>query len=619
MKLKIITAIIICLNVFLVMGDIPLNIVIMIITSLALSFLVNGNKIRSFLKVTLLIIGMILLRIHFKTLLVTECGISFVLILSTLKFWELDEERDHFNMFLILSLSECCIFLLNPTFVIFSLGLIKMFFFFYYILKIRNYEISLLSPKRLIILVTPSIILSLILFYTFPRFTQGFINTNDMQYIVAGGNTKINFKELGPLSTSSVNAFRVYGLEKSNLPFKVLYWRTAVLWHFSNQEWTASNNNLKQETPIPSNTSLKYNVEVLLNLKDLMPVLDGSSSVTSSNHNYNSYSDGSYKLKTISRDKLLYSVVGNYVTRLQTNTDLMKRKGLRLNSPHVEEIKKVYFGSASNSPHDEERLKELITIFKNKIFEYNISPPMYNSVEDFLLTGKSGYCSHFSAGFTYLARAYDLPARMVVGYLGGQFNPYDNSVLVKELDAHAWVEVYIKSKGWVKIDPTSLVAPSRLNLSAEEFNNSLNPFISIFNLKIKRDIFSFAIIDDISLRLDSLNSKFNTDILNFDREKQLSVLKSITPGNLPVGWIFSLSLGSFLFIFWTIFYLNSKKRTDPNYKRYKQFLRKMYSYKLIKADHETISQFHVRCLKELPSHLNYINREVSCYINSFYK
>ena len=619
MKLKIITAIIICINSLLVMQDIPFNIVILTIGSLILSFLIIGKKIRSSLKILLLLVGMALLRLHFKTLLVTECGVSFVLILSTLKFWELDEERDHFNMFLILSLSECCIFLLNPTFIIFSFGLLKMFFFFYYILKMRDYDISLLSPKRLLILVTPSIILSLILFYTFPRFTQGFINTNDMQYIVAGGNSKINFNELGPLSTTSENAFKAYGLENSNLPFKILYWKTAVLWHFSNQEWTAFNNNLRQADPELSNTKLKYNVEILQSLKDLMPTLDGLSSVVASNLNYNSYSDGSYKLKTISRDNLTYSLIGNYGDRLQTSSDFMIKKGLRLNSPRIEEIKKEYFSASSNSLNDEERLKELISTFKNKNFEYSSNPPLYNTVEDFLLTGKLGYCSHFSAGFTYLARVYNLPARMVVGYLGGQFNPYDNSVLVKELDAHAWVEIFIQNKGWIKIDPTSLVAPSRITMSAEEFNNSLNPFISIFNLKIKRDFFNFAIFEDLSLRLDSLNSKFNTNILNFDREKQLAVLKSLTPGNLPVGWIFSLSLVIFLFIFWLIFYLYSKKKIDPNYKRYQQFLNKMKSHKLIKAEYETISQFHIRCMNELPSDLNYIDREVGHYINSFYK
>lgn len=619
MKLKLITAFIIAINVLLLIQDIPPSIIILTVSSLFLSFIVTGKKLRAFLKFSLLVGTIILLRYHFKTLLVTECGVSFVLILSSLKFWELDEERDHFNMFLILSLCECSIFLLNPTFVIFIFGLTKMLFFFYYILKIRNYDISLLNPKRLLLLVTPSIILSLILFYTFPRFTQGFVNTSDLQYIVSGGNSRIDFKQLGPLNPSGETAFKTFGLGESNLPFKLLYWRTAVLWNLSNQEWTASNNTLRQTVPLLTDTKLKYDIEVFSNLKDLMPVLDGVSSVLNSSLPFNSFQDGSFKLKTISRANLTYSLVGTYGNRLQESSELMLKKGLKLRSNRKDEIKNAYFKNAVNSPVDEERLKELIQIFKGKIFQYSTTPPMYNSIEDFLISGKDGYCSHFAAAFTYLARVYNLPSRMVVGYLGGELNPYDNSVLVKEMDAHAWVEVFLQNKGWVKIDPTALVAPERITMSAQEFNNKLNPYITILNFQISRDLFSSATLNNFSLWLDSLNSKFSTDILNFDREKQLAVLRSFTPGNLSVGWIFSLSLSTFLLIFWLIFYFYGKKRIDHNLKRYQRFLKKMQSKGLIKAEHETVSQFHIRCARELPSDLNYIDSEVSHYIDSFYK
>ena len=619
MKLKLITAFIIAINVLLLSQDIPPNIIILTVSGLGLSFIVNGKKLRTFFKILLLIVGIILLRYHFKTLLVTECGVAFALILSSLKFWELEEERDHFNMFLILSLCECSIFLLNPTFVIFSFGLFKMLFFFYYILKIRSYDISLLNPKRLLLLVTPSIVLSLILFYTFPRFTQGFINTSDLQYIISGGSSKIDFKQLGPLSPSSEMAFKVYGLGNSNLLFKVLYWRTAVLWTLSNQEWSTSNSNLRQEYPVLTSTQFKYDIEVFQNFKEFMPVLDGNSSILNSSLNYNSYSDGSFKLKTISRGNLTYTVVGNYGDRLQSNNELMLRKGLRLKSERQEEIKKAYFSNATNSSSDEERLKELIKIFKGKVFQYSTTPPLYNSIEDFLLSGQSGYCSHFAAAFTYLARVYGLPSRMVVGYLGGELNPYDNSVIVKELDAHAWVEIFIKDKGWVKIDPTALVAPERLTLSAEEFNNKLNPYFTILNFQISRELFSSATLNNLSLWLDSLNTKFSTNILNFDRDKQLAFLRSLTPGKLSVGWIFALSLSLFMLFFWLIFYFYGKKKLDPNYKRYLRFLKKMDARGLTKAQHETISQFHMRCLKELPGEVNYINSEVGHYINSFYK
>lgn len=619
MMLKLITMAIIASNVLILHEDVPPNIIIAIILSLIFSLFIKHKIVKTTLKLILLFLSMLLLRMHFKTLLVTECGVSFVLILSALKFWELDEERDHFNMFLILCLAECSIFLLNPTLIVFTFGIVKMMFYFYYILKIRNYDISLLNPRRLLLLVLPSIILSLVLFYTFPRFTQGFINTNEMQYIVSGGNSRFDFKQLGPMNLSSEQAFKAYGLENSNLPFKILYWRSAVLWQLSGQEWSSSNGNLKYIPESIKEAPLKYEVEVFHNLKEYLPVLDGPSFVSASTQVFNSYSDGSFKLKTISRGNLTYQVSGNYGERLQEITPLMIKKGLKLKSPRKNEILSNFFSGNKLEGNDDEKLKGLIRAFRNRDYTYSTTPPSYSSLEDFLISGRVGYCTHFAAAFTYLARLNDLPARIVTGYLGGEFNPYDNSVIVKEMDAHAWVEVYVKNRGWVKIDPTSLVAPERIEMSALEFNNRLNPYITIFNFQIDRNLFSFTAMNNLSLWLDSLNSKFNSNIFNFDRERQLAVLRSLTPGNLSLGWIFALSLSVFLLIFWGIFYWYGRKKLHPEERRYLRFLKTMSIYGLNKETHETISSFKVRCLDQIPEQSQYIERETAHYINSFYK
>ncbi|MBC7714782.1 MAG: DUF3488 domain-containing protein [Rhizobacter sp.] len=619
MKLKLITLFIIAINVLLLSQEIPFNVIALTISTLIFSLFIKNKIARNTLKIILLVGSIILLRYQFKTLLVTECGVSFVLLLSSLKFWELNEERDHFNMFLILSLCECSIFLLNPTFLIFTFGMAKMLFYFYYILKIRNYDITLLNPRRLLLLVTPSIILSLILFYTFPRFTQGFINSSDMQYIISGGSSRLDFKQLGPLSVSSEQAFKVTGLEKTTLPVRILYWRTSVLWQLTGQEWSAANSNLKQINPVLIEPRFKYDVEVFQDFKEYMPVLDGSSSILNSNQNFNSYSDNSFRLKTMSRASLFYTVVGNYADRSKILTPIMEKKGLRLKSSRIDEIKKAYFENAENSSSDEARLRELVKIFKNRVFEYNLNPPAYNSIEDFILTGKSGYCSHFASAFTYLARVYNLPARMVNGYLGGQMNPFDGSVIVRELDAHIWVEVFLKEKGWVKVDPTALVAPARIEMSADDFNKKLNPYITIFNIKVDRDLLNFKFFENASLWLNSMNSKFNTNVFNFDREKQLAILKSFTPKSVSIGWIFSLSLSLFMMIFWLIFYLYGKEKISPDEKRYRRFLKRMNSYGVSKEHSETISRFRDRCLGLFPNEAPYINNEVAHYLVSFYK
>ena len=557
---------------------------------------------------------------QYKTLLVTECGVSFVLLLSALKFWELENENDHFNMFLILFLAECCIFLINPSFLIFLTGFLKMLFYFYYILKIRNYDIGLLNPKRLLILVTPSLCFALLLFYTFPRFTQGFINTNDLQYLMSGGSSQLRFNELGPLNLSKDPIFVVTGLEKSSLNFSLLYWKSSVFWQISNSYMSSSNLNLKKEN-FPANKDFKYqyDVNVSQNLKEFLPVIDGTSIINKSSLPYNSYEDGSFKLKSISRGKLDYSASSNYGDRIQLFNKLIERKSLHLNTKRIDEITKIYLTPEALLLDDNQRLSQLKSVFKNRGFSYSLSPPAYENLEDFLVSGQSGYCTHFAFSFAYLARLYKIPSRVVMGYLGGEVNPYDNSLVIRELDGHAWTEVYLKSKGWVRVDPTSMVAPDRLRMSASDFNNSLEPYYSFFNIKITKDAFNFKILQNASFLISSLNSKLSSSIINFDREKQLQVLKSLSPKNLPIGWVFVVSLIFSLSAFFLIFYFIGRPNIHPAEKRYRNLLRKMRQLGLEKNESETASQFIERCKRLHPKETPLLESELELYIDTFYK
>jgi hypothetical protein len=617
MQINILTLIIIFLNAILMSEEVPTPILAIIGTSLITSLFITSPRIRSFIKFSLLIISIALLRFYFKTLFVTECAVSFVLLLSALKFWELKEERDHFNMFLILSLLECCIFLIRPSFLVFAFGLSKMIFYFYYILKIRKYDLSQINPKRLVMLLVPSLLFSVVLFYTFPRFTQGFINAGAGTALLSGLSSDIDFKELGPLSLSNQEVFKVTGLEKTNLPFSLLYWRTSVLWHFNSQEWHTSNTNLKVPETSALNLEYKYSIEMLSDIKEYLPTLDGPSTIIASELKYSYFSDESFRLKVPSRDHLQYSSQSNYGPFPFNNNPLMLNKGVRLKSSRLKEVKDKYFAGIKFSD-DEDKLQKLTEIFKNKNFQYSLSPPRYTSIEDFLLKGTFGYCSHFATGFTFLARTIGLPSRVVTGFLGGELNPYDGSVIVRELDAHAWVEVFINKRGWVKIDPTALVAPGRIQMSARDFNFKLDPYITLLNFKIDRNLFSFSLFNNLSLWLDSINSKLSGDIINFDREKQINLLTGLISKNLSPIWIFISSVVVTLIVFWLLFYSFGKQLYSPDEKRYLKFLTVMKREGLSKEPHETASQFGKRCQEKLPSATNFINAEIEHYLKIFY-
>ncbi len=620
MKLKLFTAFIIFINVAVLALDIPITVFLGVLGILISSFLIPGKNIRLVSKIILLFVSMYILRAEYKTLLVTECGVSFVLFLSALKFWELETENDHFNMFLILFLSECSIFLIAPSFIMFFVGLLKMLFYFYYILKIRNYDIGLLNPRRLLILITPSIIFALLLFYTFPRFTQGFLNSNDLQYLMSGGSSQLKFNELGPINLSKEPIFKVYGLDTSDLSLNLLYWKSSVFWQISNATMSTGNFNLRNNGS-QSSIQYKYNykVSVSQNLKEYLPVLDSTSTIHSASLPFNSYDDGSFRLKAISRGPLEYSVSSNYGERLQIFNSFIEKKSLRLSSRKLNEVIEAYQIPESQNSTDEERFVELKKIFRSRNFEYSTTPPRYENLEDFLINGKQGYCTHFAFSFAYLARLLNIPSRVVMGYLGGEHNPYDNSLIVRELDGHAWTEVFLKAKGWVRVDPTSFVAPDRLKMDASEFNNNLDPYFTFLNIKISKNFFNFKIVSNTSLWISSLNSRLSSSIINFDREKQLQVLRSMTPKNFPIGWVFVTSLILSLSLFSLLFFILGRPKINPAEKRYLKFVKKMKKLGIVKLENETASQFVERCKVHFPKEKHYLETELEHFINSFYK
>jgi len=104
-------------------------------------------------------------------------------------------------------------------------------------------------------------------------------------------------------------------------------------------------------------------------------------------------------------------------------------------------------------------------------FGYSLEPPPLTperSVDEFLFETQSGYCEHFASAFAFLMRAADIPARVVTGYLGGIYNGSGNYWTVRNSDAHAWTEVWLPGRGWVRVDPTSAVAPERIDRGNNE-------------------------------------------------------------------------------------------------------------------------------------------------------
>ena len=156
----------------------------------------------------------------------------------------------------------------------------------------------------------------------------------------------------------------------------------------------------------------------------------------------------------------------------------------------------------------------------NADFTYTLRPPQLgqNVVDEFLFDTKRGFCEHFAGAFVVLMRAAGIPARVVLGYQGGEINPIGKYMLVRQADAHAWAEVWLHNTGWLRVDPTSAVSPARIERGLDQaIPAGENP-----RFLLRR---SNPFVAQLGLIWDSVNNRWNEWILGYGPEMQSLFLK----------------------------------------------------------------------------------------------
>ena len=189
-------------------------------------------------------------------------------------------------------------------------------------------------------------------------------------------------------------------------------------------------------------------------------------------------------------------------------------------------------------------------------FQYSLTPPALgpDSTDDFLFKTRTGFCGHFASAFVALMRAGGLPARVVTGYLGGEWNPIGQYFIVRQSDAHSWAEVWIEGQGWRRVDPTAVVAPERLRRSILDL---LPDAVSA----PARFVWSRPWLNGVLERWDALNAWWNDRVVRFSYDDQLRVLERLgfdAPGASQLGWAFASAL--LVWLSWVAWQLGHRPR-----------------------------------------------------------
>jgi transglutaminase-like putative cysteine protease len=166
-------------------------------------------------------------------------------------------------------------------------------------------------------------------------------------------------------------------------------------------------------------------------------------------------------------------------------------------------------------------------LFRQENFVYTLNPPLLGdeSIDQFLFETKSGFCEHYASAFTFLMRAAGIPARVVAGYQGGEFNPIDGYVVVRQSDAHAWAEIWIDGRGWTRVDPTAAIAPSRVEqgIAAALPEGETLPVMARIDLDWLRQL---------RFRLEAINNSWNQWVLGYNPDRQRELLSRFGLGNI---------------------------------------------------------------------------------------
>ncbi|GAB6195637.1 transglutaminase TgpA family protein [Lysobacter xanthus] len=251
-------------------------------------------------------------------------------------------------------------------------------------------------------------------------------------------------------------------------PKTAMYWRGPVLWDFDGRTWRrGSDLDLwSAPPPKPSSTQWNYTLEIEPTDRTQLVALDVPVTVPA----------GARMLvdATLRADRPLasltrWSLTSSTALPPARLPETLRRRALAL--PPGRDPRTVALGRQLRSRmRDDRAIVRYALDWIRRDFAYSISaPPLEGDrMDSFLFGTRTGYCEHFAGAFTVLMRAAGIPTRVVTGYAGGTWNRLGGYWMLRRMDAHAWTEVWLDGRGWVRVDPTAAVAPERIYDTLED-------------------------------------------------------------------------------------------------------------------------------------------------------
>lgn len=438
--------------------------------------------------------------------------------------------------------------------------------------------------------------LMLILFVLFPRIPGPIWGlSKDAYNSMTGLNDQLELGDVSNLTKDSSVAFRVQ-FKGTVPPANQLYWRGPVLWLQNKNKWLTSSDNvhLKQESLSTIGNAIDYTITLEPHNRKWLLLLDMPSKIPNIAKLKRDYTAiASNPIRT----RIRYQATSHHQYILGKTLDVHERKMALLINKN-DNPKSVALANSWSHLAPEQIVKQALLLFNQQNFVYTLRPPPLHeqAIDEFLFKTKKGFCEHYASSFVYLMRAAGVPARIVTGYQGGELNPNGNYLIVRQSDAHAWAEVWLEDRGWIRIDPTAAVSPERIEQGIEGSVSEIDEL----PMMVRQD---YPWIKKAYLNWDYLNNGWNQWILGYDNQKQLDFLKKLSGKNLSMYdiavWMIAAIILMILITAGMVLRKTGKK-LEPAKLLYANYLKKLSKLGLYPLNNEGALNFAHRISEKFP-------------------
>jgi transglutaminase-like putative cysteine protease len=442
--------------------------------------------------------------------------------------------------------------------------------------------------------------LALVLFVFFPRFAGSIWGAPSSERAQTGLTEEMSPGDISDLTQNDVVAFRVrFAGGQPPPPPRERYWRALTLNQFDGYTWRRGDTQAFY-APVVSHSGrpVEYTVTMEPTSQQMLFALDLVESWTPS------LAVQSWDFSLRARRPI------NSVLRYDASSRPEYRAGLELSqslenlslqlepgrNPRTLELAGRMRAAAAT---DADYLQSVLDVFREQDFYYTLTPPglARDAVDDFLFNTRQGFCGHFASAFTMMARAAGIPARVVAGYQGGDWNPLGSYLIVRQSHAHAWSEVWLPKRGWTRVDPTAAVAPERVERGIEASFAGSDELAGALRRESR-------LLWQAGMLWDNLNAGWNDWVVQFDRATQDGILSDLgfdDPDWRAFATALAIGLGIAvsILVLWLAFEMRPRA-TDPAAAAYLRFQKRLVRRGIERAAAEAPRDFAQRVRRLRP-------------------